>query len=69
MQDLEHPGLNLEGIRIILFPFSLKDNTKLWYNSLLVDSIHTWEELAMKFLKKFFPVQKTRQLRREIQIF
>ncbi|XP_062158728.1 uncharacterized protein LOC133866205 [Alnus glutinosa] len=31
--------------------------------------IHNWEELATKFLKNFFPTQRTRQLRREIQTF
>jgi hypothetical protein len=35
-------GLNQDGIRLILFHFSLKDNAKLWYNSLLAVSIHTW---------------------------
>jgi hypothetical protein len=32
-------------------------------------SIHTWEVLSSKFLKKFFPTQKTRQMRKEIQSF
>jgi hypothetical protein len=36
---------------------------------LVAGSIHNWEELATKFLKKFFPVQRTRQLRRDIQTF
>jgi hypothetical protein len=54
---------------MILFPFSLKDNAKLWYNSMLASSIHTWEVLSSKFLKKFFPAQKTRQMRKEIQSF
>jgi hypothetical protein len=62
-------GLNAKGIRLILFPFSLKENAKLWLNSLAAWSIHNWEELTTKFLKKFFPAQQTRQLRREIQTF
>jgi hypothetical protein len=62
-------GLTVEGIRFILFSFSLKDNAKLWLNSLVAGSTHNWEELAKIFLKKFFPAQKTRQLRREIQTF
>jgi hypothetical protein len=62
-------GLNAEGIRLILFPFSLKDNAKLWLNSLAAGSIYNWEELTTKFLKNFFPAQRTRQLRREIQTF
>jgi len=36
---------------------------------LAAGSIHNWEELTTKFLKKFFPAQRTRQLRREIQTF
>jgi hypothetical protein len=62
-------GLNTEGIRLIIFPFSLKDNAKLWLNSLAAGSIHNWDELSTKFLKKFFPAQYPRQLRREIQTF
>ena len=62
-------GLDQEGIMMILFPFSLKDNARLWYNSTPASSIHTWEVLSSKFLKKFFPAQKTRQMRKEIQSF
>ena len=62
-------GVTPEGIRLRLFPFSLKDKAKLWLNSLDAGSITSWEQLASKFLKKFFPAQKTRQLRREIQTF
>jgi len=67
MQNIH--GLNAEGIRLILFPFSLKDNAKLWLNSLTAWSIHSWEKLAIKLVKKLFPSQRTRQLRRKIQTF
>ncbi|XP_038719828.1 uncharacterized protein LOC120012477 [Tripterygium wilfordii] len=60
-------GLTPEELRLLLFPFSLKDNAKLWFNSLAPGSITTWEQMATKFLKKFFPAQKTKKLRREIQ--
>jgi hypothetical protein len=53
-------GITLEGIRLILLPFSLKGNAKLWLNSLPANFIHTWEELSTKFLKKFFPAQETK---------
>jgi hypothetical protein len=69
MQNAEHPWLNHRRNQVNSFPFSLKDNAKLWLNSLAAGSIHNWEELATKFLKKFFPAQRTRQLRREIQTF
>jgi hypothetical protein len=60
-------GLDQEGIKMILFPFSLKDNARLWYNSMPLNTIHTLEALSSKLLKKFFLVQKTRQMRKEIQ--
>jgi hypothetical protein len=62
-------GLTQDEIRLILFPFSLKDNAKIWYYSLAAGSIHTWDEMTTKFLKKFFPAHKTRQLRGEIMTF
>ena len=62
-------GLTQDEIRLILFPFSLKDNAKTWYYSFAAGSIHTWDEMTTKFLKKFFPAHKTRQLRREILTF
>jgi hypothetical protein len=72
LYKLQHiQGLDPEGIKLVLFPFSLKDNAnaKLWYNSLPAVSIHTSEELSSRFLKKFFLAQNTRKLRRGIQSF
>jgi hypothetical protein len=62
-------GLDQEGIRLILFPFSLKDIARFWYNSMPASSIQTLEVLSSKFLKKLFLAQKTRQMRKEIQSF
>ena len=62
-------GLTPKGIGLNLFRFSLKDNAKLWLNYLPASSTTTWEGKGTKFLKKFFPAQKTRQLRWEIQTF
>ncbi|KAJ4724944.1 Retrotransposon gag protein [Melia azedarach] len=52
-----------------LFPFSLRDKARGWLQSLQPGSISTWEELAQKFLTKFFPPSKTSQLRGEIAQF
>jgi hypothetical protein len=62
-------GLTQDEIRLILFSFSLKDNAKIWYYSFGAGSIHTWDEMTTKFLKKFFPAHKTRQFRRKILTF
>ena len=63
------PGLTAEQLKLILFPFSLKDNAKWWLNSLPSDTIATWDQLSTKFITKFFPAQRMRQLRRDIHTF
>ena len=52
-----------------LFPFTLKDKAKMWYNSLRPMSIFTWNDLQGEFLKKFFPENRTEALRRAISQF
>ena len=52
-----------------LFPFSLRDRARGWLQSLQPGSIDSWEELAQRFLSKFFPPYKTSQLRGEIAQF
>ena len=54
---------NEETIRLKLFPFSLKDRAKSWFNSLRPRSISTWQEMQTKFLKKFFPIHRLMHLK------
>ena len=42
-----------ESVKLRLFPFSLKDKSKAWLNSLSTGSITTWDQLYNKFLLKF----------------
>ena len=58
-----------DAIRLRLFPFSLRDKAKVWLNSLPPGIITTWEELAQKFLAKYFPPAKTAKLRNDITTF
>ncbi|XP_062083367.1 uncharacterized protein LOC133789582 [Humulus lupulus] len=62
-------GVSDDAIRLRLFPFSLRDRAKSWLISLQANSINTWEELAQKFLSKFFPPAKAAKLRGEINNF
>ncbi|XP_062102905.1 uncharacterized protein LOC133813888 [Humulus lupulus] len=62
-------GVSDDAIRLRLFPFSLRDRAKSWLISLQANSINTWEELAQKFLSKFFPSAKAAKLRGEINNF
>ncbi|XP_073307190.1 uncharacterized protein [Primulina huaijiensis] len=52
-----------------LFPFSLRDQARGWLQSLPLGSITTWQELATKFLSKYFPPAKSAQLKIEISTF
>ena len=48
-------GVRPEVIKLHLFPFSLRDITTTWYESLPYGSVDTWEELVEAFLGRFFP--------------
>ena len=58
-----------EVLLLKLFPFTLKDKAKMWFNSLRPMSIHSWHTLQGEFLKKFFPENRTEALRRAISQF
>ncbi|XP_063938416.1 uncharacterized protein LOC135148083 [Daucus carota subsp. sativus] len=62
-------GVTDDAIRLRLFPISLRDKAKGWLHSLPAGSITTWEDLAQKFLTKFFPMAKTAAIRNAITQF
>ncbi|KAH9697932.1 hypothetical protein KPL71_023814 [Citrus sinensis] len=62
-------GATQDALRLRLFPYSLRDRARVWLNSLPSDSITTWNELADKFLMKYFPSTKNAKLRNEITSF
>ena len=59
----------LHIICMVLFPFSLKENAKIWFHSLAPNSIFTWEDMQNEFLNKFFPPARTNALMQAIQNF
>ena len=46
----------VEKTRLMIFSFSLRDKGRIWFKSLPTESIVTWEEMANKFLTKYFPL-------------
>ncbi|KAH9744107.1 hypothetical protein KPL70_003546 [Citrus sinensis] len=62
-------GATQDALRLRLFPYSLRDRARAWLNSLPSDSITTWNELADKFLMKYFPPTKNAKLQNEITSF
>ena len=53
-----------DALRLKLFPFSLKDRAEYWLNSIDTINISTWDQLQREFLKKYFSIGKTNQIRK-----
>jgi hypothetical protein len=62
-------NFNEDALRMRLFPFSFKDKAKHWLNSLAHNSITFWAQMQQEFLKKYFPIGKTNQIRKAIAGF
>nr|GEV85269.1 hypothetical protein [Tanacetum cinerariifolium] len=56
-------------IKLLLFPFSLEGEARIWLDKEPSRSILTWEDLVSKFINQFFPPSKTTYLRNEITNF
>ncbi|GKC54541.1 reverse transcriptase domain-containing protein [Tanacetum coccineum] len=56
-------------IKLMMFPYSLEGNARVWYDKEPPNSILTWEDLVTKFVNQFFPPSKTTHLKNEISRF
>nr|GEZ23658.1 reverse transcriptase domain-containing protein [Tanacetum cinerariifolium] len=64
-----HPEVPNTTIKLLLFPFSLEGEARIWLDKEPPRSILTWEDLVLKFINQFFPPSKTTYLRNEITNF
>nr|GEV17085.1 reverse transcriptase domain-containing protein [Tanacetum cinerariifolium] len=64
-----HPEVPNTTIKLLLFPFSLEGEARIWLDKEPPRSILTWEDLVSKFINQFFPPLKTTYLRNEITNF
>ena len=62
-------GVRPDVIKLQLFPFSLRDVAATWFDSPLVGSVNTCEELVEAFMSRFFPPALTVERRGEIIVF
>ncbi|KAL2905783.1 Phosphate acyltransferase [Bienertia sinuspersici] len=62
-------NVSSDAIRLRLFPFSLRDDTREWLNDEGANKYTTWDSLAKAFLLKFFSQKKTSKLRNDISTF
>nr|GEW85409.1 reverse transcriptase domain-containing protein [Tanacetum cinerariifolium] len=63
------PNVPSSSIKLMLFPFSLEVETRIWLEKKPPRSILTWEDLITKFINQFFPPSKTTNLHNEITRF
>nr|GEW53797.1 reverse transcriptase domain-containing protein [Tanacetum cinerariifolium] len=61
-----NPEVSNTTINLLLFPFSLEGEARIWLDKEPSRSILTWEDLVSKFINQFFPPSKTTYLRNEI---
>nr|GEY19604.1 reverse transcriptase domain-containing protein [Tanacetum cinerariifolium] len=61
-----HPEVPNTTIKLLLFPFSLEGEARIWLDNEPSRSILTWEDLVSKFINQFFPPSKTTYLQNEI---
>ncbi|XP_074293652.1 uncharacterized protein LOC141620763 [Silene latifolia] len=64
---IKHNGVTEEQMLLMLFPITLKDNTKKWLNSHEPGTFTTWEALSKAFINKFYPPSKTARIHHDIQ--
>nr|GEV46724.1 reverse transcriptase domain-containing protein [Tanacetum cinerariifolium] len=64
-----HPEVPNTTIKLLLFPFSLEGEARIWLDKEPPRSILTWEDLVSKFINQFFQPSKTTYLRNEITNF
>nr|GFC43917.1 hypothetical protein [Tanacetum cinerariifolium] len=50
-----HPEVPNTTVKLLLFPFSLEGEARIWLDKEPSRSILTWEDLVSKFINQFFP--------------
>nr|GEY61609.1 reverse transcriptase domain-containing protein [Tanacetum cinerariifolium] len=64
-----HPEVPNTTIKLLLFPFSLEGEARIWLDKEPPRLILTWEDLVSNFINQFFPPSETTYLRNEITNF
>ncbi|GJY12485.1 reverse transcriptase domain-containing protein [Tanacetum coccineum] len=58
-----------EAVKLLIFPYSLSDKAKTWFNELNEESITWWEQMRKAFINRFFPPSLFNRLLLEIRNF
>ncbi|GJV21169.1 reverse transcriptase domain-containing protein [Tanacetum coccineum] len=68
-QSIKQNGVTDDALRLYLFPYSLTHHATAWFDRLPKNSIHTFQEMALKFLSKYFPPSMVTKLKNDISNF
>ena len=63
---IKYKNIPASSIKLLLFPFSLEGQARIWLEKQPPRSIETWEDLVTKFVNEFFPPSRTTSLKNEI---
>nr|GEU57814.1 reverse transcriptase domain-containing protein [Tanacetum cinerariifolium] len=66
---LKYRDVSNDAIKLMLFPYSLEGDARVWYEKEPPHLILTWDDLVNKFVNQFFPPSKTTHLKNEISRF
>ncbi|XP_047950420.1 uncharacterized protein LOC125196092 [Salvia hispanica] len=59
-------GVDDDAIRVRLFPFSLTDSAKEWFECMPIEKVSTWKDIVAAFLDKYYPPGTILKLKSEI---
>ncbi|GJX67505.1 reverse transcriptase domain-containing protein [Tanacetum coccineum] len=68
-QSMKQNEVTYDALRLFLFPYSLTHHATAWFDRLLKNYIHTFEEMVSKFLSRYFPPSMVTKLRNDISNF
>nr|GEV53980.1 reverse transcriptase domain-containing protein [Tanacetum cinerariifolium] len=67
--SMKQNGVIDDALRLYLFPDSLTHHAIAWFDRLIKNSIHAFEEMISKFQTKYFPPSMVTKLRNDISNF
>ncbi|KAL4323802.1 hypothetical protein GQ457_11G023210 [Hibiscus cannabinus] len=62
-------GVHEDILRLKLFPYSLRDRARLWFNSIPSGSVESWDDLCRDFIIRYSSTVMTDKLRNDITSF
>ncbi|KAK8575430.1 hypothetical protein V6N12_063103 [Hibiscus sabdariffa] len=62
-------GVHEDVLRLKLFPYSLRDKARAWFNSILSGSAESWDDLCQSFIIRYSSTVLTDKLRNDITSF